>query len=66
VISRQIKAGTQLIIALDRTQWKKYNVLMVNAIYQKRTFLIFGTLLDKQGASNLAEQPQVLRPAIPI
>jgi len=39
---------------------------MVSAIYQKRTFPIFGTLLDKQGASNLAEQQQVLRPVIPI
>jgi len=39
---------------------------MVSALYQKRTFPIFGTLLDKQGASNLAEQQQVLRPAIPI
>ena len=57
MISRQIKAGTQLIIALDRTQWKKYNVLMVSAIYQKRTFLIFGTLcgesLDRE--ENLAK-----------
>ena len=64
MISRQIKAGTQLIIALERTQWKKYNVLMVSAIYQKRAFPIFWTLLDKQGASNLAEQQQVLRPVI--
>lgn len=64
VISRQIKAGTQLIIALDRTQWKEYNVLMVSAIYQKRAFPIFWTLLEKQGASNLAEQQQVLRPVI--
>ncbi|OCQ90389.1 hypothetical protein BCD67_00095 [Oscillatoriales cyanobacterium USR001] len=64
VISRQIQAGTQLIIALDRTQWKEYNVLMVSAIYQKRAFPIFWTLLDKQGASNLAEQQQVLRPVI--
>jgi hypothetical protein len=64
VISRQIKAETQLIIALDRTQWKEYNVLMVSAIYQKRAFPIFWTLLDKQGASNLAEQQQVLRPVI--
>ena len=64
VISRQIKVGTQLIIALDRTQWKEYNVLMVSAIYQKRAFPIFWTLLDKQGASNLGEQQQVLRPVI--
>jgi hypothetical protein len=63
-ISRQLKAGSQLIIALDRTQWKEYNVLMVSAIVQKRAFPIFWTLLDKQGASNLAEQQQVLRPVI--
>jgi hypothetical protein len=37
---------------------------MVSAIYQKRAFPIFWTLLDKQGASNLAEQQQVLRPVI--
>jgi hypothetical protein len=66
VSSRQIKAGTHLIIALDRTQWKEYNVLMVSAIYQKRAFPIFWILLDKQGASNLAEQQQVLRPVISI
>jgi hypothetical protein len=63
-ISRQLKAGSQLVIALDRTQWKEYNVLMVSAIVQKRAFPIFWTLLDKHGASNLAEQQQVLRPVI--
>lgn len=64
VISHQSQAGSQLVIALDRTQWKEYNVLMVSAIVQKRAFPIFWTLLDKQGASNLAEQQQVLRPVI--
>lgn len=64
VISRQLKVGSQLIIALDRTQWKERNVLMVSAIYQKRAFPIFWTLLDKRGASNLAEQQQILRPVI--
>jgi len=64
VISRQISAGTPLIVALDRTHWKEYNVLMISAIYQKRAFPIFWTLWDKQGASNLAEQQKVLRPVI--
>jgi hypothetical protein len=64
VISRQLKAGSQLVIALDRTQWKEHNVLMVSAIIQKRAFPLFWTLLDKKGASNLAEQQQVLRPVI--
>ena len=39
---------------------------MVSAIYQKTAFPIFWTLLDKQGASNLAEQQQVLRPVITL
>ncbi|WP_199321132.1 hypothetical protein [Microcoleus sp. FACHB-831] len=64
IIERQIKAGTQLIIALDRTQWQSNNVLMVSAVHQKRAFPIFWTLLDKKGACNLAEQKQVLRPVI--
>jgi hypothetical protein len=37
---------------------------MVSAIVQKRAVPLFWTLLDKQGASNLAEQQQVLRPVI--
>jgi hypothetical protein len=37
---------------------------MVSSIIQKRAFPLFWTLLDKQGASNLAEQQQVLRPVI--
>ncbi len=64
IIDRQIKAGTQLIIAIDRTQWQSNNVLMVSAIVQQRAFPIFWTLLDKRGACNLAEQKQVLRPVI--
>ena len=64
VMARQLKVGSQLVIALDRTQWKEYNVLMVSALVQKRAFPIFWTLLDERGASNLVEQQQVLRPVI--
>jgi hypothetical protein len=64
ILSRQFKAGTQLIIAIDRTQWQENNVLMVSVIHQKRAFPIFWTLLEKKGACNLGEQKQVLRPVI--
>ena len=40
ILADQIKAGSQLIIAIDRTQWRENNVLMVSAIYQKRAFPI--------------------------
>lgn len=64
ILNRQIKPKTQLVIALDRTQWRENNVLMVSAIYQKRAFPIFWLLLEKDGSSNLAEQQKVLRPVI--
>ncbi len=64
ILKRHFKPGTQLIIALDRTQWKENNVLMVSAIYKKRAWPIFWCLLEKEGSSNLAEQQKVLRPVI--
>lgn len=64
ILKRHSKPGTQLVIALDRTQWKENNVLMISAIYQKRALPIFWVLLEKDGSSNLAEQQKVLRPVI--
>ena len=61
ILERQFKPGSQLIIALDRTQWKENNVLMVSAIYKKRALPIFWVLLEKDGSSNLVEQQKVLR-----
>ncbi len=64
ILKRHFKLQSQLVIALDRTQWKENNVLMVSAIYQKRALPIFWVLLEKDGSSNLAEQQKVLRPVI--
>ncbi len=64
ILKRHLKPGMQLIIALDRTQWKENNVLMVSAIYQKRALPVFWLLLEKNGSSNLAEQQKVLRPVM--
>jgi hypothetical protein len=66
IINRHIAKGKQLIIALDRTQWKENNILMVSAIYLNRALPIFWILLDKNGASSLREQQIVLRPVIKL
>lgn len=66
IIARHISKEKQLIIALDRTQWKENNILMASAIYQKRALPIFWILLEKKGASNLREQQIVLRPVIKL
>lgn len=64
ILKQHSKPESQLIIALDRTQWKENNVLMVSAIYKKRALPIFWVLLEKDGSSNLEEQQKVLRPVI--
>jgi hypothetical protein len=64
ILTQKVKAGSQLIVAIDRTQWKENNVLMVSVVYQKRAFPIYRCLLEKEGSSNLAEQQKVLRPVI--
>lgn len=66
IIARHIGKEKPLIIALDRTQWKENNILMVSAIYQKRALPIFWILLDKKGVSDLREQQVVLRPVIKL
>ncbi|MBD2505008.1 IS4 family transposase [Anabaena azotica] len=64
LINQYFKLGSQLTIAMDRTQWQENNVLTVSVIYQKRAWPIYWCLLEKDGSSNLTEQQKVLRPVI--
>ena len=64
IINQHFKQGSQLTIAMDRTQWKENNVLMVSIIYLKRAWPIYWCLLEKDGSSNLEEQQKVLCPVI--
>ncbi len=66
IMARHIAKEKQLIIALDRTQWKEKNILMASAIFQKRALPIFWILLEKKGVSDLREQQVVLRPVIKL
>ena len=64
IIQSKIKLGKRVYLAIDRTQWKDKNLLMVAAILEKRAIPIYWQFLEKQGASNLAEQQAILRPVI--
>jgi hypothetical protein len=66
IMARHIVKGKLLILALDRTQWKENNILMVSAIYLNRALPIFWILLEKKGASELREQQIVLQPVIKL
>ena len=64
ILARFFEPLSSLVIAIDRTQWKDNNILMVSVIYQKRALPVYWCLLDKKGCSNLQEQQKVLRPVI--
>jgi hypothetical protein len=64
ILRSQCKKSSQLIIAIDRTQWRDKNLFVVSLIWEKRSIPIYWQLLDKRGSSNLAEQKVLLRPVL--
>jgi hypothetical protein len=66
VIKLKIKLGERLFIAIDRTQWKDKNLFIAAVILERRALPIYWQFLDKQGASNLAEQQALLRPVFKL
>jgi hypothetical protein len=67
--TRKKKNSTErnkIYLAMDRTQWKEHNILMIAIIIEKRAMPIYWEFLDKKGCSNLSEQQQVLRPVFEL
>ena len=64
LIDKWAKNRKQLFLAIDRTQWKNRNILMVSVIIGKRAFPIYWKLLGKKGNSSLEEQKDVLKPVL--
>jgi hypothetical protein len=62
ILRSQCQPSTQLIVAIDRTQWRDKNLFMASVIWEKRAWPIYWQLLDKRGSSNLSEQKKLLRP----
>jgi hypothetical protein len=51
-----------IILAIDRTSWRQYNLLVVSWILQGRAIPINWQLLDKLGSSNLEDQQSLINP----
>lgn len=66
IIKIKFKPGIRLYLAIDRTQWQDKNLFMVAVIVEKRAIPVYWQLLEKRGASNLAEQQALLRPVFKL
>ena len=56
------KKKEPIILAIDRTSWRRYNLIVVSWIIQGRAIPINWQLLDKLGSSNLDDQQSVIYP----
>ena len=64
IIRTQIKPKNQVILSLDRTQWRTNNLFMVSVIWSKRAWPIYWQFLPHIGSSKLAQQKAILRPCL--
>lgn len=64
IIRTQIKSENQIILTLDRTQWRANNLLMVSVIWSKRAWPVYWQFMPYIGSSNLAQQKAILRPCL--
>jgi len=66
IIKKKIASWERIYLVLDRTQWKDKNLFMVGVVIGKRAVPVYWQFLNKKGASNLAEQQAILRPALKL
>lgn len=59
-----MKLGNQLILSVDRMQWRTNNLLMVSVIWSKRAMPVYWQFISKKGNSNLDQQKAILRPVL--
>ncbi len=64
ILLTQIQPGTQVIVPLDRTQWKQNNLFVVSVIWDKRAWPIYWQFMEHSGSSNLTQQQALLRPVL--
>lgn len=58
-LAQKFVTNQTIYLAIDRTNWKQKNLLMISIIYDKRAMTVYFELLPKLGSSSFAEQTKV-------
>ncbi len=64
IMSREFVDGSQLILTIDRRQWKNHHIFVIATIYKKRALPIYLQVLLQKGSTNLAEQKALIQPVL--
>ena len=64
ILRTKFKHKQELMVALDRTQWRDRNIFVISLIWDKRSIPLYWQILSKEGCSNLKEQKRLIRPIL--
>ena len=64
IINQEFSDSSQLILTIDRTQWKNNNIFVIALIYKKRALPIYWQVFQKKSSTNLAEQKALIKPVL--
>ncbi|MEA5469414.1 IS4 family transposase, partial [Spirulina sp. 06S082] len=65
-IAKKLKLIHQgyLLLALDRTQWKERNIMMLSLVWGKHAIPVYWEILEQKGNSNLSQQKMIISPVL--
>ncbi|HLO49551.1 MAG TPA: IS4 family transposase [Kamptonema sp.] len=66
ILRIHFKKKKQLMIAIDRTQWRDKNIFVISLIWERRALPLYWQILSKRGSSNLQEQQLLIRPILKL
>lgn len=66
LLSSYFSSNKELIVVLDRTQWRELNLLMVSIVWNQRAIPLIWQFLPRCGNSNFSQQQAVLKPVLPL
>jgi hypothetical protein len=61
ILRTQFNKLKDLIVAIDRTQWRDRNIFFICLIWQQRALPLYWQILPKKGCSNIREQKKLIR-----
>jgi len=66
ILRTQFNKQKDLIVVIDRTQWRDRNIFFIFLIWQQRALPLYWQILPKKGCSNIGEQKKIIRPILPL
>lgn len=58
--------GKELIVVIDRTQWRELNILMVSIVWNQRAIPLNWQILSRKGNSNFVQQQALFTTVLPL